>query len=245
MMEKWLPDSDTDPRLKMVEENLKEIRFHMGEAAVRSGRRPEDITLLAVTKTVAPDLINHAIECGVDKIGENRVQEFLSKKPDLHLDSVGVHLIGALQTNKVRKIVGEVEMIQSVDRIHLAREISRISEEKGLVTHCLVEVNIGEEQSKSGIPRDEAMELVEQIAELPGIQVEGLMSIPPICETSAQVRQYFSNMHQLFLDIKAKKLDNVCMKYLSMGMSGDYQEAILEGSNLIRPGTALFGLRKK
>ncbi len=245
MMEKWLPDSDADPRLKMVEENLKEIRFRMGEAAIRSGRRPEDITLLAVTKTVSPDLINHAIACGVDKIGENRVQEYLSKKPDLHLEGIGVHLIGALQTNKVRKIVGEVEMIQSVDRMHLAQEISRISVEKGLVTNCLVEINIGGEQSKSGVSREEAVELVEQMAQLPGIHVQGLMSIPPICETSAQVRQYFSNMNQLFLDIKAKKLDNVCMKYLSMGMSADYQEAILEGSNLIRPGTALFGSRKK
>nr|WP_317411940.1 YggS family pyridoxal phosphate-dependent enzyme [uncultured Solibaculum sp.] len=245
MMEKWLPGSDTDPRLKMVEENLKEIRFHMGEAAIRSGRRPEDITLLAVTKTVSPALINHAIACGVDKIGENRVQEFLSKKTDLHLNGIGVHLIGALQTNKVRKIVGEVEMIQSVDRMHLAQEISRISVEKGLTTNCLIEVNIGEEQSKSGVSRQEAMELVEKMAELPGIRVQGLMSIPPICETNAQVRQYFSNMNQLFLDIKAKKIDNVCMKYLSMGMSADYQEAILEGSNLIRPGTALFGLRKK
>lgn len=232
-----------DPRFVQLEENIKILRDRAGEAAVRSGRRPEDITILAVTKTVDAPLINHAIACGMDHIGENRVQEFLGKRDELHLDGVEAHLIGQLQTNKVRKIVGLVFMIQSVDSVKLAREIGRVSAEKGIVTDCLAEVNIGGEQSKSGVAPEELPELLEQMSEIEGIRVRGLMTVPPICESKAEIRQYFSNMRQLFIDIQHKKIDNIYMDCLSMGMSSDYEEAILEGATLIRPGTALFGSR--
>lgn len=241
MTEKF--SNNTDPRFAQLEENIKILRERAGEAAVRSGRRPEDVTILAVTKTVDVPLINHAIACGMDHIGENRVQEFLGKRDGLHLDGVEAHLIGQLQTNKVRKIVGLVSMIQSVDSVKLAKEIGRISAEQGIVTECLAEVNIGGEASKSGVSPDELPELLGQMGQIEGIRVRGLMTVPPICDTKAEIRQYFSNMRQLFIDIQHKKIDNIYMDCLSMGMSSDYEEAILEGATLIRPGTALFGAR--
>ena len=241
MTEKF--SNNTDPRFAQLEENIKILRERAGEAAVRSGRRPEDVTILAVTKTVDVPLINHAIACGMDHIGENRVQEFLGKRDGLHLDGVEAHLIGQLQTNKVRKIVGLVSMIQSVDSVKLAKEIGRISAEQGIVTECLAEVNIGGEASKSGVSPDELPELLWQMGQIEGIRVRGLMTVPPICDTKAEIRQYFSNMRQLFIDIQHKKIDNIYMDCLSMGMSSDYEEAILEGATLIRPGTALFGAR--
>lgn len=241
MTEKF--SNNGDPRFVQLEENIKALRDRAGEAAIRSGRKPEDITILAVTKTVDAPLINHAIACGMNHIGENRVQEFLSKREALHLDGVEAHLIGQLQTNKVRKIVGLVSMIQSVDSVKLAGEISRVSVEKGIVTDCLAEVNIGGEESKSGVTPEQLPELLEQISLLKGIRVRGLMTVPPICESKTEIRQYFSNMRQLFIDIQHKKIDNIYMDCLSMGMSADYEEAILEGATLIRPGTALFGAR--
>lgn len=227
-----------------VGESLKRIREEIAEAAIKSGRQPSDIQLMAVTKTVEPEYINYVIENGVDLIGENKVQEFLSKKEFLKLDSCKAHIIGHLQTNKVRKIVGLVDTIQSVDSIKLAKEISLRSVSAGVTTNILAEVNIGEEEGKTGISKNEVEELICACAELPGIKVKGLMAIPPFSEDANKTRVFFSNMNQLFIDISAKKLDNINMEVLSMGMSGDYREAILEGSNLVRVGTALFGGRK-
>lgn len=240
-MEKFIPD---ESRLKSVEENYKAVRFKIDEAAVKAGRKPEDVRLMAVTKTVESVYINKAIEVGASLIGENRVQEYLGKKDELNLDGVEKHLIGHLQTNKVKQIVGEVDMIESVDSVKLAKEISRVSLNKGLTTDILVEVNVGREESKSGIYLENLQELLCEIAEMPNIKIRGLMTIPPICDTEQEINGYFASMYQSFIDIRDKKLHNVNMDILSMGMSGDYEYAVANGSNIVRVGSAIFGARK-
>ncbi len=228
-------------RFADIEYNLGVIRERIADAAVQSGRKPEDIKLMAVTKTVAPEYINHAIRCGIDLIGENKVQEYLGKKPDLL--PCEAHLIGHLQTNKVRQIVGEVTMIQSVDSIRLANEIAKRSLAAGITTDILAEINVGGEESKSGIEWDAAEETLAQLSEIEGIKLRGLMAIPPVCENSEEARMFFSKMRRLFVDIRSKKIDNISMDILSMGMSSDYCEAILEGSTLVRVGSSIFGRR--
>ncbi len=230
-------------RCECIDENLKRIRENIAVAAKGSGRDESAVKLMAVTKTVEPYFINHAISRGIDLIGENRVQELMSKKDDLHLDGVDVHLIGHLQTNKVKQIVGEVSTIQSVDSVKVAKEISKQSLAKDLITDVLLEVNIGEEDSKSGVTYDSAVDICHEISEFPGIRVQGLMAIPPICDDNVELRRFFYNMHKLFVDIESKKIDNINMHILSMGMSSDYSEAILEGANLVRVGSAMFGAR--
>lgn len=237
MTEKLSADAQ---RFSDIEYNLSVIRERIAQAAVLSGRSPEDITLMAVTKTVAPEYINHAISCGVNLIGENKVQEYLGKKPDLL--PCQAHLIGHLQTNKVRQIVGEVSMIQSVDSIRLANEIAKRSLAKGITTDILAEINVGGEDSKSGIEWDAAEETIAQLSEIEGINLRGLMAIPPVCENNDEARMFFSKMSRLFVDIRSKKLDNN-IDILSMGMSSDYYEAILEGSTLVRVGSSIFGRR--
>lgn len=233
----------SEERLKNIEYNLAYIRDKIDSAAKQSGRKCEDIKLMAVTKTVEPIFINHAIECGIDLIGENKVQEYLSKKPYLKLDNCESHLIGHLQTNKVKQIISEVSMIESVDSVKLAREISKRSEALGITTDCLVEVNIGDEDNKTGLDLNLLSETLCEIAQMPSIKVKGLMTVPPICEDERQLNKYFSQMHEIFIDIKGKKLDNIDMCILSMGMSGDYEAAIRNGSNLVRVGSAIFGPR--
>lgn len=234
MMEKMLTN---------IKYNYETIVENISKAALESGRRPEDITFLAATKTVDPEFINYAISLGLRFIGENKVQELLSKYDNYNLSDSQLHFIGHLQTNKVRQIVGKVSMIQSVDSLKLANEISKQSIKNGIVTDILVEVNIGNEVNKSGVTPDMLEELLLQIANLEGVSVKGLMAIPPICENEKQIRGYFANMRNLFLDISDKKIDNIKMGILSMGMSGDYYEAILEGANLVRIGSSLFGAR--
>lgn len=238
--------STADERKKSIEANYEEIRKNIAAAAQRSGRKSEDIRFMAVTKTVPAEFINHAIALGIDCIGENRVQEFLSKEPELTLDGVEKHIIGHLQTNKVRYVVGKVDMIESVDSVRLAKEISDRSEKLGIVTDILVEVNAGAEESKSGVLREEAEKLIEEISVFPGISVCGLMTIPPFDADNEKTRHYFKEIYKLFIDIRDKNKDNsnVKMRYLSMGMSGDYEVAIEEGANIVRIGSALFGARK-
>lgn len=226
-----------------IQENIKFIRNRINEAAVRSGRSENDVRFMAVTKTVDPVYINHAIECGIDLIGENKVQEFLSKKDDLRLEKVEKHLIGHLQSNKVRKIITEVDMIQSVDSVSLAKEIERQAEKNNITADILLEINVGNEESKTGMDKSQFYEIFSEIAEMKHISIKGLMTIPPICENNGELRKFFEEMYNLFIDIKAKKIDNVSMDILSMGMSGDYEEAILCGSNLVRVGSAIFGPR--
>ena len=227
--------------IEVFDENFKIITQNIARAAERSGRKPQDITLLAATKTVDISVINHAIESGVRYIGENRVQEFLSKF-DGYLP-VHRHFIGHLQTNKVKDIINRVELIHSVDSYRLAEEISRQAQKNEKHMDILLEINIGNEQSKSGFAYDEALTAAEKISKLGGVQIKGLMAIPPVCENSSQNRPYFAKMRKLFIDIGAKKIDNSSMDILSMGMSDDYEVAIEEGANTVRIGTALFGRR--
>lgn len=226
-----------------VRDNLARIRETMAKACADAGRSEQDVSLLAVTKTVEPARINEAIALGVSQIGENRVQEFLGKREALHLDGIGVHLIGHLQTNKVNQIVGKVDCIESIDSERVARAVSEASLRLSLVTDVLVEVNIGGEEAKSGIEPDGCAAFLEQISSLQGIRVRGLMTVPPILETEREKRQVFSQMRQLFIDIQGENIDNVSMDVLSMGMSSDYREAILEGATIVRVGSALFGRR--
>ena len=229
---------------QMVTANLAYIREEMASACIRAGRSEDAVQLLAVTKTVSPDKINVAIQNGITQIGENRVQEFLKKRDSLHLDTVKTHLIGHLQTNKVRQIVGQVDMIQSVDSLRLATAIAGRSDALDLVTPILVEVNIGGEEAKSGVSPADLPLLLEEISQLRGIKVQGLMTVPPILHKESEKRAIFSKMYQLFVDIKEKKLDNIDMQELSMGMSGDYREAIMEGATIVRIGSAIFGERQ-
>ena len=230
-------------RLDDVRANYEEITENIALAAEKSGRTAQDISFLAATKTVEPEIINYAISLGLKKIGENRVQELLSKYDEYDLAHADLQFIGHLQKNKVRQIIGKVSMIQSVDSIKLADEIAKQSVKNNITTDILIEVNIGREESKSGVMKEELDELIEKISVLEGIRIRGLMSIPPICDSKKEISKFFDDMYKLFIDISAKKSDNVNMDFLSMGMSDDYTEAILSGANMIRVGSRLFGAR--
>lgn len=224
-------------RFSYIDDNLAEIREKIKNAKSKSGRTDE-VHLMAVTKTVSFDAVNYAISKGVSLLGENRVQEFLSKA-DSYTAGTRVHFIGHLQTNKVKYIADKVDMIQSVDSMKLAEEINKACAKINKVMPVLVEVNCGEE-SKSGISFNEVENLLKEMSKLPNISVEGLMTIPPV----EQSEYFFAKMQEKYIDIKAKKLDNIDMTFLSMGMSGDYEKAIEYGANIVRIGTKLFGARK-
>ncbi len=226
-----------------VKKNYFEITENIARAAEKSGRKYEDITFLAATKTVEPAVINHAVSLGLRYIGENKVQELLSKYDEYDLKNCDLQFIGHLQTNKVRQIIDKVSMIQSVDSVKLANEISKQSIKNSLVSNILLEVNIGREENKSGVLEEELDELIEKISAMPNIQIRGLMTIPPVCEKKIEVCKFFDKMYKLFIDISSKKSDNVYMDYLSMGMSDDYEEAVLCGANMVRIGSRLFGSR--
>lgn len=226
-----------------VEYNYKTICENIAKAADKRGVSESDITFLAATKTVDADTINHAISLGLDHIGENRVQELLSKYEGYNLSNCSLQFIGHLQTNKVRQIIDKVSLIQSVDSFKLASEISRQAVNKNINMDFLIEVNIGQEENKSGVIPEKLEELLYQIKDLPSVHIKGLMAIPPICDNSQKICKYFDNMHKMFIDIKDKKIDNISMDILSMGMSDDYEDAILCGSNMVRVGSALFGAR--
>ena len=221
--------------------NFERVLERLNTAAERSGRNIGDITLLAATKTVDADTINYAIEKGITHIGENRVQELLSKHS--LLKPAHSHFIGHLQTNKVKDIIDKVEMIESVDSLRLANEISKQALKNGTEMDILLEVNIGGEESKSGFAPNELENAVEEIAKLPAIRVKGLMAIPPATDFPEESRKYFRKMYKLFIDIRDKKIDNSNMSVLSMGMSNDFDIAAEEGATLVRVGTSLFGRR--
>lgn len=221
--------------------NFDAVTEKFNKALEKSPLENKDIILLAATKTVDADTINYAIEKGISYIGENKVQELLSK--DGKIIKVHNHFIGHLQTNKVKDIIDKVELIQSVDSLKLANEISKQAVKRGICMDILLEVNIGNEESKWGFKPEEVEKAVCEIAKLSGIRIKGLMTIPPICENSLEVRKYFRKMYKLFIDIGDKKIDNSSMDILSMGMSDDFPIAIEEGANLVRVGTALFGKR--
>lgn len=227
-----------------VAENVSGILEHVRKAALDCGRDPEDVTVMAVTKTVDPQRVNEAIHCGITLLGENRAQELLEKYEAYDKSGVGIHFIGHLQTNKVRQIIDKVSMIHSVDSLKLAEEIDRQAEKVGTVMKILIEVNIGREDSKSGVYPEEVVTLLENLSKLPHLSVQGLMAIPPAAGTKEETEDYFHKMSQLFIDIKQKNMDNINMNVLSMGMSQDYELAIKHGANIVRIGSAMFGSRK-
>ena len=235
-------DEYIENRKRIFDENYKIVLDRLNNAAVKSGRSLDDITLLAATKTVEAPVINHAYRSGIKVIGENRVQEFLSKENELE-SGLRRQLIGTLQRNKVRQIVGKVELIQSVDSAKLAREIARQSEMHGITTDVLVEVNIAGEESKSGIEPEQLPELLAEISEINNISVRGLMTLGPISENAQKKSEIFDKMQKLFIDNSTKKVDNISMDILSMGMSSDYDLAVEHGANMVRVGSALFGAR--
>ena len=221
--------------------NYKQIKEKIRIAAEKSNRKENDIILLAAIKTVDAETVNYAISKGINYIGENKVQEFLSKNEQIV--AAHRHFIGHLQTNKVKNIVGKVEMIESVDSFKLAKEISKQSVKLGIVTEILLEVNIGGEEAKWGFEPENLLLAVKEISKLPGIKIKGLMTVAPICETELELRKFFRKMNKLFIDIEGQKIDNSSMEILSMGMSEDFCIAIEEGANLVRLGTGLFGKR--
>ena len=233
----------TEKLFNNIEYNYKTIEERISEAAVKSGRSREDITFLAATKTVDADRINYAISLGLKYIGENKVQELLSKYEDYNLNNASLQFIGHLQSNKVRQIVGKVDLIQSVDSVKLAKEISKQSKKNNINSDVLIEVNLGEEESKSGINAENLHELLDEIKDLENISVKGLMCIPPICDSPQKNLKFFDKMNNIFIDISDKNIDNISMDILSMGMSADYYEAILCGANMVRIGSSLFGAR--
>lgn len=221
-----------------IDENLRIIRERAGEALAKY-RSPEDkVRIMAVTKTVAPEAVNHAISLGLDLLGENRVQEYLSKK-EIYDRSAEVHFIGSLQTNKVKYIIDSISMIHSVDSLKLGEVISRQAVRNGKVMDILCEVNIGGEDSKSGVSPSELGELIEQLAQLDGIRIKGLMTIPPPSGSDI----FLGRMKELFDRTAEEKKSIVSMDTLSMGMTHDYADAIKYGSDIVRIGTGLFGAR--
>ena len=226
-----------------IAENIAQIRANMDAAARAAGRDPKDILLCAASKMNDAARVREAVAGGVDCCGENRVQELTEKLPQGAYDGVPVHFIGHLQTNKVNKVVGKVDLIQSVDRLDLLDCINKAALRLGIRQDILLEVNIGEEPQKGGFTVEEAAQLAARMGEYPGVFLKGLMAIPPISEKKGENCKYFAKMRQLFIDIGAKKYDNVGMVCLSMGMSDDYEDAIAEGSTMIRVGTAIFGAR--
>jgi len=227
-----------------IAENVALIRNQMARAARDSGRDPKEILLCAATKMNDADAVREAIRAGVDVCGENRVQELTGELAQQAYDGAPVHFIGHLQTNKVKAVVGKVDLIQSVDSLRLMNAIQNEAARQGIRQDILLEVNIGGEESKSGFASQEILPLVDQMPSFPNLCLRGLMAIPPICQNSGDNRKFFQEMFNLSVDIKAKKGDNVWVDILSMGMSDDFADAIRCGSTMIRVGTAIFGQRQ-
>ncbi len=224
-----------------MQERIASVRQRIAQAAQRAGRSEKDITLIGVSKTKPAVLVNEALACGITDIGENRVQELSEKLPELE-GNPRVHLIGHLQTNKVKQVIGKVDLIHSVDSLKVAKEISRQSLAEELVTDVLLQVNIGRDENKFGFLTEEMPEVLQEISPLAGIRVRGLMTVPPIEQDSGKTRAHFQSLYKVFIDIP-QIYDNIKMEYLSMGMSGDFEIAVEEGANLVRVGSAIFGNR--
>ena len=226
----------------MIQDNIRRVEENIRAACERSGRNPEDVKLIAVSKTKPVSMLEEAYAYGCRDFGENKVQELVDKYEKLPKD-IRWHMIGHLQRNKVKYIVDKVYLIHSVDSLKLAQEISKEAVKKNVTVSILIEVNVAEEESKFGTTSEEACNMAEEIAGLPGIQIKGLMTIAPYVENAEENRQYFEKLRQIYVDIIQKNLDNVCMKMLSMGMTGDYQVAVEEGATYVRVGTGIFGER--
>ena len=226
-----------------IEENVEKVLEEIAAAARAAGREPGEVTLCAATKMNDAQAVCRAIAAGVRICGENRVQELTAKLADNAYAGAQVHFIGHLQTNKVKQVVGKVDLIQSVDSEHLLAAISREAQKQGLCQDILLEVNIGEEAAKSGFAEEDILPLVDRIDSFSNIRLRGLMAIPPISRNPGDNLKFFLKMRQIYVDIRAKKNDNVSVDCLSMGMSGDFADAVAAGSTMVRIGTAIFGAR--
>ena len=226
-----------------IAENVAKVLADIEKAALAAGRDPREITLCAATKMNDASRVREAIAAGIRCCGENRVQELTAKLADNAYEGADLHFIGHLQTNKVKAVVGMVSLIQSVDSLRLLQAIEKEAAKQGIVQDILLEINIGEEASKSGLALEEIWEMLENVALSSHLRVKGLMAIPPVCENPGDNNKFFKEMCQLAVDIMTKKYDNVSMEVLSMGMSDDYADAIAHGSTMIRVGTAIFGAR--
>ena len=226
-----------------IKENVERIRAQMEAAAIAAGRDPKSVLLCAATKMNDAAAVREAIAAGVDCCGENKVQELTAKLAENAYEGAPVHFIGHLQTNKVKFVVGKVDLIQSVDSERLLMAIDKEAKKQGIVQDILLEINIGMEESKSGFHPDEVLPLIDKISQYPNIRVKGLMTIPPISQKNGDNVKFFQKMCNISVDIIAKKEDNDMAKYLSMGMSDDFADAIACGSTMIRVGTAIFGAR--
>ncbi len=224
-----------------IQQNIAEIQQRINSAAQKSGRNQEDILLLAVSKTIDAERIQEAVDCGLTELGENKVQEILEKYEKLK--NVSWHLIGHLQTNKVKYIIDKVKMIHSVDSLKLAEEINKRAKQSNVIMDILVEVNMEQEESKFGVSPEDTLSLIQKIAFLDNIRVKGLMTVAPFVDNPEENRDCFRRMKQLLVDINNEKIDNVHMNVLSMGMSNDFEVAIEEGATIVRVGTNIFGKR--
>ncbi len=226
----------------MIKENLSYVEEKIAKACERVGRKREEVTLIAVSKTKPVAAIKEAMEYGTTHFGENKVQEIMDKYEAIS-ESLNWHMIGHLQRNKVKYIVDKVVLIHSVDSLRLAEQINEEAKKKNVIAKILIEVNMAGEESKFGVKPEETLSLIEQIALLTNVKIMGLMTIAPYVENGEENRIYFQKMRQLNIDIKSKNIDNVCMDILSMGMTGDYEVAVEEGATMVRVGTGIFGER--
>ena len=226
-----------------ISENVAAIKQNIAAAAIACGRDPKSVLLCAATKMNDTSAVRQAIQAGVDCCGENKVQELTRKLSENAYEGVPVHFIGHLQTNKVKSVVGKVDLIQSVDSLRLLSAIEKEAARQGIIQNILLEVNIGAEESKSGFAAEEILNVAARMADYPHIFLRGLMAIPPICQNPGDNDKFFKKISQLAVDISSKTYDNVRVDVLSMGMSDDYMEAIRCGSTMIRVGTAIFGAR--
>ena len=226
----------------MIKENLLEVEKNIQNACEKSGRKREEVTLVAVSKTKPVDMLQEAYDAGMRNFGENKVQELTDKYEQLPSD-IRWHMIGHLQTNKVKYLIGKTTLIHSVDSYKLACEIEKQAAKKDCIMDILVEINVASEATKFGVSTEEVIALVKEIAQLPHVRIKGLMTVAPYVADSEENRPFFRKIKQLSVDINNQNIDNVCMDILSMGMTGDYMVAIEEGATIVRVGTGIFGER--
>lgn len=228
----------------MVKENLTKVQSRIEAACRRSGRNPKEVTLIAVSKTKPVSMLSEAYETGIRNFGENKVQELCEKYQSLPED-IHWHMIGHLQRNKVKQVIGKTVLIHSVDSFKLAEQIEEAAAKSGITVNILLEVNVAEEESKFGFKLVETEDAIHKIAKLPHVSIKGLMTIAPFVENSEENRPIFKKLNQLYVDMQRKNIDNVNMVVLSMGMTGDFETAIEEGATMVRVGTGIFGTRYK
>lgn len=226
----------------MLKHNLEDVERRIALACKRANRKREEVTLVAVSKTKPLEMVEEVFDLGILEFGENKVQEMVDKYERIE-STVHWHLIGHLQTNKVKYIVDKTVLIHSVDSLKLANQIQKEAEKRNCIVPILIEVNIAKEETKFGVTKEETLPLIEEVAKLPNIRVCGLMTSAPFVEDPEENRVYFRELHELFVDIRQKNIDNIDMKILSMGMTNDFEVAIEEGSTMVRIGTAIFGAR--